>query len=99
MGVLLLIIVIGFVAGIVARFLVPGPNTPKGFVLTTLLGIAGALLASYLGEAVGIYRPYQGAGVVGATVGAVIILFIWRRLVAMGLILDHGIPRSDVAEN
>jgi uncharacterized membrane protein YeaQ/YmgE (transglycosylase-associated protein family) len=99
MGVLLVIIAIGFVAGIIARFLVPGPNTPRGFVLTTLLGIAGALLASYLGEAVGIYRPYQGAGVVGATIGAVIILFIWRRLVAMGIIPDHGIPRSGLAEH
>lgn len=91
MGVLLVIIIIGFVAGIIARLLMPGPNTPKGFVLTTLLGIAGALLATYLGQALGIYRPYQGAGVIGATVGAMLILFIWHRLVAMGVIPDHGI--------
>jgi len=98
MGVLLVIVIIGFVAGVIARLLMPGPNTPKGFVLTTLLGIAGALLATVLGHALGIYRAYQGAGVVGATIGALLILFIWRRLVAMGIIPDHGIPRSGIAE-
>lgn len=91
MGVLIVIVVIGFVAGIIARLLMPGPNKPKGFVLTTLLGIAGALLASFLGQALGIYRPYQGAGIVGATVGALIILFIWHRLVAWQVIPDHGL--------
>lgn len=90
MRVLLFIILIGFIAGVIARFLVPGPNTPRGFVLTTLLGIAGALLATFLGHVLGIYHAYQGAGLVGATVGAVIILFVWRRLVARGIIPDHG---------
>jgi uncharacterized membrane protein YeaQ/YmgE (transglycosylase-associated protein family) len=91
MRVLLFIIVIGFIAGVIARVLVPGPNTPRGFVLTTLLGIAGALLATFLGHAFGIYHAYQGAGVVGATVGAVLILYVWRRLVAKGVIPDHGL--------
>lgn len=91
MGVLLWIVVIGFVAGIIARLIMPGPNTPKGFVVTTILGIAGALLASFGGEAIGLYRPGQGAGLVGATVGALIILFIWHRLVAAEIIPDHGI--------
>ena len=91
MGVLIWIVVIGFVAGIIARFIMPGPNTPKGFVVTTVLGIAGAFLATFLGEAVGWYRPGQGAGLIGATVGALIILFIWHRLVSARIIPDHGL--------
>jgi len=91
MGVLLWIIIIGFIAGVIARLIVPGPNTPKGFVLTTALGVAGAFLASFLGEAIGLYRPAQGAGLVGATIGALIILFIWNRLVAANIISDHGL--------
>jgi uncharacterized membrane protein YeaQ/YmgE (transglycosylase-associated protein family) len=91
MGVLLWIIIIGFIAGVIARLIMPGPNTPKGFVVTTVLGVAGAFLASFLGEAVGLYRPGQGAGLVGATVGALILLFIWNRLVAAEVISDHGL--------
>ena len=67
----------GFVAGIIAKFLHPGPNEPSGFILTTILGIAGAFLATFLGQALGWYRPDQGAGLIGAVVGAVIVLFIW----------------------
>lgn len=91
MGVFLIIVLIGFVAGIIARILSPGPNKPKGFVLTTVLGIAGALLATVIGDFVGIYRPHQGAGLIGATVGALVILFVWNRLVAAGTIPDHGL--------
>jgi uncharacterized membrane protein YeaQ/YmgE (transglycosylase-associated protein family) len=92
MPVLFFIIVIGFVAGVIARFLMPGPNKPKGFVLTTLLGIAGAILATVVGHALGFYRPpYQGAGLIGATVGAMVILFVWNRLVAWEIIPDHGL--------
>jgi uncharacterized membrane protein YeaQ/YmgE (transglycosylase-associated protein family) len=91
MGVLLWIVIIGFVAGIVARLLAQGPNEPKGFLLTTALGIAGAFLATYIGDAIGLYRPGQGAGLIGATIGALVILFVWNRLVAAGVIPDHGI--------
>jgi uncharacterized membrane protein YeaQ/YmgE (transglycosylase-associated protein family) len=92
MPVLLFIFVIGFVAGIIARLLVPGPNKPKGFVLTTLLGVAGAFLATFVGHLLGLYRPpYQGAGFIGATIGAMAILFIWNRLVAWRVIPDHGL--------
>jgi uncharacterized membrane protein YeaQ/YmgE (transglycosylase-associated protein family) len=91
MGVLLLILAIGFIAGIIARLISPGPNKPKGFVLTTVLGVAGALLASFVGEAAGIYRVGQGAGIIGATVGALVILFIWNRLVLARVIPDHGL--------
>jgi uncharacterized membrane protein YeaQ/YmgE (transglycosylase-associated protein family) len=91
MGVLLWIVLIGFVAGIIARLLMPGPNKPKGFVITTVLGIAGAFLATIVGDAAGLYRPGQGAGLIGATVGALVILFVWNRLVASRVIPDHGV--------
>jgi uncharacterized membrane protein YeaQ/YmgE (transglycosylase-associated protein family) len=91
MGVLLWIVLIGLVAGIIARLLMPGPNKPKGFVVTTGLGIAGAFLATIVGDAAGLYRPGQGAGLIGATVGALVILFVWNRLVASRVIPDHGV--------
>lgn len=74
---ILWIILIGFVAGILAKLIHPGPNEPSGFILTTLLGIAGAFVATYLGQAIGWYRPDQGAGLIGATVGALIVLIVW----------------------
>jgi uncharacterized membrane protein YeaQ/YmgE (transglycosylase-associated protein family) len=70
-------IIIGFVAGIIAKLIHPGPNEPAGFILTTLLGIAGAFLATYLGQAIGWYRAGEGAGLIGAVVGALIVLVIW----------------------
>ena len=76
---ILWIILVGFVAGVVARLLSPGPNRPAGFLLTTALGIAGAFVATFLGQAVGWYRPDQGAGFIAASVGAIIVLFIWNR--------------------
>ena len=79
---ILWIIVIGFVAGIVARLLTAGPNKPSGFLPTTGLGIAGAFVATFIGQAVGWYRPDQGAGFIAATVGAVVVLFIWNRVAA-----------------
>jgi uncharacterized membrane protein YeaQ/YmgE (transglycosylase-associated protein family) len=70
-------IIIGFVAGIIAKFIHPGPNEPSGFILTTLLGIAGAFVATYLGQALGWYRADQGAGLIGAVVGAIVVLVVW----------------------
>ncbi len=70
-------IVIGFIAGIIAKFLMPGNNEPSGFILTTILGIVGAFVASWLGQALGWYGPGQGAGLIGAVVGAVIVLAVW----------------------
>src|SRR5262249_38684744 len=84
------IIVIGFVAGIVARMLSPGPNNPGGFILTTVLGVVGAFLATFLGQMVGWYRADQGAGFIAAIVGALIVLFIWNRLVVHRVISDPG---------
>ena len=74
---ILWIILIGFLAGVLAKLIHPGPNEPAGFILTTLLGIAGAFVATYLGQAIGWYRADQGAGLIGATVGAIIVLFVW----------------------
>jgi len=71
-------IIIGFVAGLIARFFHPGDKyEPKGFIFTTLLGIVGAFVATYLGQAIGWYRADQGAGLIGAVVGAVIVLVVW----------------------
>ncbi len=70
-------IIIGFLAGIVAKFLTPG-NDPGGFIITTLLGIGGAVVATYLGAALGLYRAGEGAGFIGAVVGAVVILMLYR---------------------
>jgi uncharacterized membrane protein YeaQ/YmgE (transglycosylase-associated protein family) len=87
---ILWIILIGFIAGVIARILAPGPNNPNGFILTTVLGIAGAFLATYLGQAIGWYRADQGAGIIGAIVGALVVLFIWHRLVSTNRISDVG---------
>jgi uncharacterized membrane protein YeaQ/YmgE (transglycosylase-associated protein family) len=70
-------IIIGFVAGVIAKFLTPGTNEPSGFILTTILGIVGAFVASYLGQALGFYAPGEGAGLIGAVVGAVVVLVVW----------------------
>ena len=70
-------IIIGFVAGVIAKFLMPGPNEPSGFIMTTILGIIGAFVASYLGQAIGWYQPGEGAGLIGAVVGAIVVLAIW----------------------
>jgi uncharacterized membrane protein YeaQ/YmgE (transglycosylase-associated protein family) len=87
---ILWIILIGFVAGMVARIISPGPNNPSGFVLTTVLGVAGAFLATWIGQLIGWYRPDQGARFIAAIVGSLIILFIWNRLVAHRIIHDPG---------
>ena len=70
-------IIIGGLAGLVAKFLTPGRD-PGGFIITILLGIAGAMVATFLGQALGWYRPGQSAGFIGAVVGAVIILLVYR---------------------
>ncbi|NPU14379.1 MULTISPECIES: GlsB/YeaQ/YmgE family stress response membrane protein [Bradyrhizobium] len=84
------ILIVGFVAGLLARLLSPGPNNPSGFILTTVLGIVGAFLATAIGQAIGHYGPNQGAGFITATIGAVAVLFIWNRLVASGTIRDFN---------
>jgi uncharacterized membrane protein YeaQ/YmgE (transglycosylase-associated protein family) len=70
-------IIIGFIAGVIAKLVMPGDNEPSGFILTTILGIVGAFVATYLGQALGWYRPGEGAGLIGAVVGAIIVLFLY----------------------
>jgi uncharacterized membrane protein YeaQ/YmgE (transglycosylase-associated protein family) len=76
MGIILTIL-IGFVAGVIAKFITPGDNEPSGFIATTLLGVVGAFVASYLGQSLGWYDAGEGAGLIGAVVGAIILLLIW----------------------
>jgi uncharacterized membrane protein YeaQ/YmgE (transglycosylase-associated protein family) len=70
-------LLIGLLAGIVAKLLMPGKD-PGGFIITMLLGVAGAFVATYLGQAIGWYQAGQGAGFIGAVVGAIIILIVYR---------------------
>lgn len=70
-------IIIGFLAGVIAKFIAPGDNEPSGFILTTILGVVGAFVATYLGQSLGWYGPGEGAGLIGAAVGAIIVLVVW----------------------
>jgi len=72
-------IIIGFVAGVIAKFLMPGKD-PGGIIITILLGIGGAVVATFLGRAVGLYEAGQTAGLIGSVVGAVIILAVYRMI-------------------
>jgi len=72
------IVIIGFVAGLIARLISPAPNNPQGFLLTTLLGIGGAVTFSFLGRAIGLFGPFHHVGFIGATIGAIVVLAIWH---------------------
>ncbi|WP_341197654.1 GlsB/YeaQ/YmgE family stress response membrane protein [Hyphomonas chukchiensis] len=69
---------IGLIAGVIAKFLHPGKNEPKGFLLTMLLGVVGAFVFTFLGQTLGFYGKGDGAGLIGATLGAIIVLVIWN---------------------
>jgi uncharacterized membrane protein YeaQ/YmgE (transglycosylase-associated protein family) len=71
------IILIGLIVGIVAKLLMPGRD-PGGFIVTTLLGIAGAFVATYLGQTLGWYRADQAAGFIGSVVGAILLLLVYH---------------------
>ena len=90
-------IIIGFIAGLIARVLSPGPNEPKGLILTTAFGIAGAFVATFIGQTIGWYGLDQGAGLIAATLGALIVLFIWNRLVVHHVVRDPGVPTESTA--
>jgi uncharacterized membrane protein YeaQ/YmgE (transglycosylase-associated protein family) len=89
------IAIIGGIAGIIARFLLPGPNNPQGFLLTIALGIAGSFVATFLGQSIGWYRHDQGAGLIGATLGALVVLAVWHRLAVQRAVRDPGISASN----
>lgn len=74
---ILLTILIGFVAGIIAKFITPGDNEPSGFIMTTILGIVGAFAAQFIGNALGMSSTENGVGLIGAVIGAVVVLLIW----------------------
>ena len=73
-------IIIGFIVGIIAKLITPGDPKPRGFILTTVLGIVGAVLAPILGQAIGLYQAGETAGFIGAIIGSIIILLVWRQL-------------------
>ena len=70
-------ILIGFVVGIVAKFLMPGRD-PAGFIITVIIGIVGSVIATYLGRFLGFYQVGESAGFIAAVLGAIILLFIYR---------------------
>ena len=76
---LIWIIIIGAVVGAIAKFIMPGPDS-GGFFVTALLGMGGALVATLLGRALGLYGPNQGAGFITSIIGAILVLFIYRSL-------------------
>jgi uncharacterized membrane protein YeaQ/YmgE (transglycosylase-associated protein family) len=89
------IALIGLIAGFIARLVLPGANNPPGFLVTIALGIAGAFVATFIGQTIGWYRHDQGAGLIAATLGSIIVLFIWHRLVVQRAVNDPGITRAN----
>ncbi|GAB2901938.1 GlsB/YeaQ/YmgE family stress response membrane protein [Paralcaligenes sp. KSB-10] len=79
MGIISMIIV-GFIVGLIARAIMPGEQK-LGLIMTAILGIVGAIVAGYLGQALGWYTPGQGAGWIGSIIGAIIVLFIYGLVV------------------
>ena len=75
----LVTVVVGFIVGVIAKLIMPGKEN-MGFIVTTLLGIAGAFVATYAGQAVGWYEAGQGAGWIGSIVGAFVLLFIYNKI-------------------
>jgi uncharacterized membrane protein YeaQ/YmgE (transglycosylase-associated protein family) len=73
------IIIIGAVVGALAKFLMPGPD-PGGFLMTSVLGLVGAVVATFLGRMVGLYGPGQGAGIIASVIGAVLVLFGYHQM-------------------
>ncbi len=74
------VILIGFIVGILAKLITPGGPQPRGFILTTVLGIVGAVVATFLGQWIGLYQQGENAGFLGALIGAIIVLIAWRQL-------------------
>lgn len=76
-------IIIGFIAGLIAKFIMPGPNEPSGFIMTTILGIVGAFVATIIGQAIGWYGANDGAAghLVASVVGAIVVLAVWGFIV------------------
>jgi uncharacterized membrane protein YeaQ/YmgE (transglycosylase-associated protein family) len=73
-------IIVGAIAGFLARWISPSPNNPQGFVLTTVLGIVGSVIATFLGRAIHLYGPDQEAGIIASIIGALIALWGWHAI-------------------
>ena len=76
-------VIVGFFVGLVARALLPG-DQKVGLILTAVLGIVGSLVAGFLGQAIGWYQAGQGAGFIGSVIGAIVVLFIYTKVVSKG---------------
>lgn len=74
-------IIFGLIVGIIAKFIMPGSNEPSGFIMTAILGIVGAFVATFIGQALGWYGPNDGAGWIASIVGAIIVLFVYGMIV------------------
>ncbi len=72
------VVIIGFIAGLIARFIMPGPNDPGGFIMTTILGIVGSVVANFLAVKLGWVQGSEGTSLLSGVVGAVILLFIYH---------------------
>jgi uncharacterized membrane protein YeaQ/YmgE (transglycosylase-associated protein family) len=72
-------ILLGFLVGVVAKFLHPGRDS-MGFIMTTVLGVVGSVVAGYLGQVLGLYQAGEGAGFIGSVLGAILLLFVYGRL-------------------
>lgn len=86
----IVVIIIGVIVGFIARFLYPGPNTPHGFILTTLLGVCGAALGTFIYRYLGFIESNRLADPISMVVAAIFVLFVWNKLAAYGLVSDPG---------
>lgn len=71
-------IVIGFIIGLLARFLMPGKD-PAGFIVTTILGVVGAFVGTYLGQLLGMYESSEPAGLFMSVLGALLVLYVFKK--------------------
>ena len=92
----MMVIIIGAVVGFVARFLYPGPNTLRGLLLTTVLGVIGAVVATFFARDLGLVDKNQLADPLSMILGAMIVLFIWNRLAVKRIVRDPGIHHPSV---
>ena len=76
---IIMTIIIGFIIGIIAKFLMPGRD-PAGFFITVIIGIAGSFAATFLGKALGLYQPGEAAGFIGSVIGAMLLLFVYHMI-------------------
>lgn len=74
----LYVVIIGFFAGLIARFIIPGPNDPSGFIVTTILGVVGSVIANFIALKAGWVEHSEGTSLLSGVVGAVIILFVYH---------------------